>query len=206
MPEQEVTFEQLAAYASGELSGAEAARIEAWLAPEAARNVGLLREVIETLRSDDTEPATPSAIRRAVAALAAERSGWLSAARQLLAELIHDSRWQLAPGGYRGGPAGAGYQLSYDSSWGRVDVQVLPPSPPSSRGYRVRGQVNAVAGAAAGDVVLRQRGGDAVLASGTDDFGRFKIEADPGAYDLLIELDGGARTIVAPGLEIGPES
>ncbi len=205
MPEQEVTFDQLVAYASGELSDAEAALVGAWLAPDAARNVELLREVIETLRSDDTQPATPSAIRRAVAALAAERTGWIGAARQLLAQLIHDSRWQLAPGGYRG-PAASGYQLSFDSSWGRVDVQVLEPSVPASRGYRVRGQVTAVPGASAGDAVLRQRDGDAVLASGTDPFGRFMIEAEPGVYDLLIELDNGARAIVAPGLEIGPES
>ncbi len=225
MKQEKVTFEQLVAFASGELTGREASTVQAYLAvlPEAARTAQRLLAVIRTLRADDTVAATPDAVRRALGLLVDDRvtaRGPLGAIRdigrdigrdlgrgagRLLARLIFDSRTQLAVAGFRG--IGASYQLAYESDPARIDLQILPIDRSAGDLWRLRGQVTVRDDALLlGAVSLLEEDGEAAVATALpDDLGRFKIESPAGVYDLLIELDDGTLSVVAPRLEVGPD-
>ncbi len=106
--------------------------------------------------------------------------------------------------GFRG-PAGKddGYQAAYGGEAGRLDLQVSAPQAGTSR-WRLAGQVALAGGRKAGEAALVSAGEDAAAVTSTDAFGRFDLTAEPGVYDLLIELDGN-ETFVAPGVELGPD-
>jgi anti-sigma factor RsiW len=210
MCENGITFEQLVAYASGELSGADAAIVEAYLAaaPHRAEKLQRLRHAIETMRRDDSAAPAPDAVRRA-RALWLQRAestalAWLRQAERLVATVVFDSRQRLALPGFRGGAST--YQMAFECDAGRVDLQVLPRPQPAGGTWRLRGQV-----APAGDTTVESAalvsGGtaEAVAETTPDRHGRFKIDAAPGDYDLLVQLDGGQRVIVAPGLALGAD-
>ncbi|MHC4080508.1 MAG: anti-sigma factor family protein [Planctomycetota bacterium] len=210
MSENGVTFEQLAAYASGDLDGAEASVVESYLAaiPSAEANVARLREVIDTMRTDDAEPPTAEAVRRALAVWADRRAGrileWLRHAERVVAEVVYDNRQRLAMPGFRG--AASTYQSAYECPCGRVDLQILrrPRSPDAW--WRLRGQVSPVDAPAVGSVAIVSSGTEEAVAVTTPDrHGRFKIDSPPGVYDLLVELDYGERVIVAPRIAMGTE-
>ncbi len=221
LKQEKVTFEQLVAFASGELTGREASTVQAYLAvlPEAARTAQRLLAVIRTLRADDTVAATPDAVRRALGLLVDDRvtaRGPLGSipdigrdlgrgAGRLLARLIFDSRTQLAVAGFRG--IGASYQLAYESDPARFDLQILPIDRSAGDLWRLRGQVTVRDDALLlGAVSLLEEDGEAAVATALpDDLGRFKIESPAGVYDLLIELDDGTLSVVAPRLEVGPD-
>jgi len=209
MKQEHVTFEQLVAYASGELTGREVSMVEAYLAvlPAVARTTERLHEVILRLRTDDTVPATPAAVRRALNLLQTldevPTPDWLAPIR-ILARLVFDSREQLAMAGYRG--SGASYQLAFDCEPARVDLQILPQDRAVGERWRVRGQVTVRDGAEIGAVTLVAAHTDTVVATAVpDQAGRFKLDAHAGVFDLRIDLDDGARSIVAPRLEVGAD-
>ncbi|MHC4426986.1 MAG: anti-sigma factor family protein [Planctomycetota bacterium] len=205
-----VTFEQIVAYACGDLDDAEASVVESYLAaiPNAAVDVASLREVIDTLRTDDSEPPTAEAIRRALAAWSVRRTGkilgWLRQAEHVVADVVYDNRQRLAMPGFRG--AASTCQIAYKSSSGRVDLQVrrIPRSP--NGWWRLRGQVSHADTPAIGSVAIVSSGTqEAVAVTKPDRYGRFKIDSPPGVYDLLVELDYGDRVIVAPDIAFGTE-
>ncbi len=207
MKDQTVGHEELVAYASGELRDHEAARVEAYLAlaADAAREVAELRGVLETMRSDDSEAPPAEVVARAVAARSdqprATMGGWLVHARRIIAELIFDSRAQLALDGYRG--AGSTCQMAYESRCGRVDLRVSA-NPAGPHPWRIHGQVVLGEDAPVGPVALVAAGTTDPVATVTpDQHGRFRIDAAPGLYDLLVSLDQGQRVIVHPALEVG---
>ncbi len=209
MKQENVTFEQLVAYASGELTGCEASTVEAYLAvlPAVARTTQRLQEVIQRLRADDTVPATPGAVRRALNLLQtpdeAPTQDWLAPLR-LFAKLVFDSRAQLAMAGYRG--SAAGYQLAFESEPARVDLQILPQDRAVGDRWRVRGQVTVRDGAELGAVTLLAQHTDTPVATAVpDQAGRFKLDSPAGVFDLRIDLDQGTRSVVAPRLEVGPD-
>jgi anti-sigma factor RsiW len=208
MNENGITFAQLVAFASGDLPEADAAIVESYLAatPPASANAARLREVIETLRKDDSTPPTAEAVRRALAAWSERGAApdWLRQAERIVAAIVFDSRQRLAVAGFRG-PA-SGFQLAYESPRGRVDLQVLPQPQPANDRWRLRGQVSAADEAAVGDVALVSSGTEEPVAETTpDEHGRFSVDAAAGEYDLVVELDQGRRAIVAPGLAIGTQ-
>ncbi|MHC5005744.1 MAG: anti-sigma factor family protein [Planctomycetota bacterium] len=205
-----VTFEQLVAYACGDLDDAEASVVESYLAaiPNAAADIAKLREVLETLCTDDTEPPTAEAIRRALAAWSVRRAGrileWLRHAEHVMAEVVYDNRQRLAMPGFRG--AASTCALAYKCPDGRVDLQVrrIPRSP--NGWWRLRGQVSHADTPAIGSVAIVSAGTqEAVAVTKPDRYGRFKIDTPPGVYDLLVELDYGERVIVAPDIAFGTE-
>ena len=211
MKQQKVTLTDLIAFASGDLTGPNAAMVEAYLSvvPEAARTARRLQEVIETLRADDTVAPTPQAVRRALGTLqprpAAPTITTMDclAPIRVLARLVFDSRHQPALAGYRG--YGSSCQLAYESHPARVDLQIGPHGTPRGT-WRLRGQVTSHLDAVVDSVSLLQHRSDRVVATVVPDGpGRFKIESAPGVYDLLIELDRGTRTVLAQGLEVGQE-
>jgi len=209
MKQENITFEQLVAYASGELTGRDASMVEAYLAmlPAAARTMQCLGEVIQRLRADNTVPATPDAVRRALSLLQSRDEvtapDWAAPVR-LLAELVFDSRAHMAMTGYRGGAAG--YQLAFESEPVRVDLQILPQDRAVGDRWRVRGQVTVRDDAELGAVTLVAEQTDTVVATAVpDQAGRFKIDSPAGVFDLRIDLDRGTRTVIAGRLEVGPD-
>ena len=208
MKQQDVTFEQLVAFASGELTGPEASMVEAYLAvlPEVARTTLRLQEVIQRLRADDTVAATPDAVRRALNLLQSldqvPTPDWLAPVR-LFARLVFDSRAQLAMAGYRGGTAS--YQLAFESEPARVDLQILPQDRVGDA-WRVRGQVTLRDNAELDGVTLLAEQTETVVATAVPDHaGRFKIDSPAGIFDLRVDLDQGTRSVIASRLEVGTE-
>jgi anti-sigma factor RsiW len=209
MKQENVTFEQIVAYASGELTGREASMVMAYLAvlPECDRTAQRLQEVIQRLRADDTVPGSAAAVRRALTLMQSldevPTTDWLAPIR-FFATLVFDSRAQLAMAGYRGNAAS--YQLAFESEPARVDLQILPQDGTVGDRWRVRGQVTVRDDAEVGAVTLMAEHTDTALATAVpDQAGRFKIDSDAGIFDLRIDLDDGTRTVVASRLEIGPD-
>ena len=209
MKQQKVTLTDLIAFASGELTGPAAAMVEAYLAgvPEAARATRRLQEVIDTLRTDDTCEPTAEVVLRALRTLRRHRAAPLGdrlGPIRVLARLVFDSRSRPALAGYRGDTSS--FQLAYESDPARLDLQIMAQGEPSHGTWRLRGQVTARDDAGIDSVsLLRHRTDTVVAAVVPDDVGRFKLTSAPGVYDLQIELDQGTRTVLAPGLEVGPE-
>jgi anti-sigma factor RsiW len=209
MKEDRISFETLVAYADGGLDPDQRGRIEAYLAavPEAARHVADLRDVLQTMRADDSEPPTAGAVRRALAAWHARGDvtilGWLQEAERIVARLVFDGRARLVVPGFRGGPSS--YQLAYECDSGRVDLRILPRRKPDDT-WRIRGQV-AVTGTATPVAVALTIAGDqsALATASADEFGRFALHCPPGLYDLLIRLNEARQVLVAPGLRVGEE-
>ncbi len=206
MKEQAVTDEQLVAYASGDLDGRAASTVEAYLAvhADAARTVTGLRRVIDTLRRDDTAEPAADAVRRALAVFgpldkATAGASWLGGAARIIADLVFESRNQMAPAGFRGG--GSTAQLAYECVRGRIDLQILPQ--PAAHPWRLIGQVSVTDRGLVESVALLDQAGTIVASTSPDSHGRFRLESRPGIYDLLVELDGGDQEIIAPGLEVG---
>ncbi len=209
MRHENISFEQIVAYASGELTGREASTVMAYLAvlPEAARTAQRLQEVIQRLRADDTVPGTATAVRRALMLLQSRDEvptpDWLAPIR-LFATLVFDSRAQLAMAGYRG--SAASYQLAFESEPARVDLQILPQDGTVGDHWRVRGQITVHDDAEVNAVSLLAEHTETTLATAVpDQAGRFKIDSRAGVFDLRIDLDDGTRSVVASRLEIGPD-
>lgn len=209
MKHENVSFEQIVAYASSELTGREASTVMAYLAvlPEAARTAQRLQEVIQRLRADDTVPGTATAVRRALMLLQSRDEvptpDWLAPIR-LFATLVFDSRAQLAMAGYRG--SAASYQLAFESEPARVDLQILPQDGTVGDNWRVRGQITVHDDAEVNAVSLLAEHTETTLATAVpDEAGRFKIDSRAGVFDLRIDLDDGTRSVVASRLEIGPD-
>jgi len=205
--EHEIDFGQLVAYASGELTDAGAARIEAWLSmvPEAAQHAHRLREVLATMRAAGTDSPPPAAVRRALSAFAEHRAaplGWVSRARRVLARLVLDTRHPIAVAGFRG--AGAGHQLAFRSDVGRLDLQATPRPRAGRDGWRLRGQVALDQEFELGSVVAAPAGETTTTAGvEPDEHGRFILDLPSGRYDLLVDVDCGRQALVAPGIELG---
>jgi hypothetical protein len=163
--------------------------------------------VIDTLRTDDTQVPSAEAVLRALRTLQPHRSeplaDWLGPIR-VLARLVFDSRNRPALAGYRGQASSC--QVAYESDPARLDLQITPQGEPSHGTWRLRGQVTTPDDAGIDSVaLLRHRTSTVVATVVPDDVGRFKLTSGPGVYDLQIELDQGTRTVLAPGLEVGPE-
>ena len=59
-------------------------------------------------------------------------------------------------------------------------------------------------GTSIGEAALVPTGASTPVARCTvDDSGQFRLDCDPGTYDLLVEVDEGSMALVAPGLRIG---
>ncbi|MHC4413815.1 MAG: anti-sigma factor family protein [Planctomycetota bacterium] len=206
-----ITYQQLLRYAAGELSGPEAVEIEAHLArdPDAAATVSRYRLVRATLLADDGVDPPPEVVAKAKALFRrrAEVSkrppGLIDQVAATIARLIFDSRVQPALAGLRG-PA-TGFQLTYELSGARLDLEVEPaePAEPAAEGagWRLLGQIASPRPLPAVRVALCQAGTDEpVCAVESDERGAFALDAQPGTYDLRIHLPDGVA--VVPDLRI----
>lgn len=190
-----VEYEQLIAFAAGELSGETARAIERELSvnPAAARTVELFRSVRETLQADDSVAPPADVVSRAQALFKPGPSSWatcLDALRRVVAELTFDSRPAAALAGLRG--ACSAHQLSYHSALADVDVQV-------ERGAdelcHVTGQVSPTGSALPQEVALVPRAGGDVVRASVEADGVFALNAGVGAYDLVVRFDNEALVL-----------
>ncbi|UCD75506.1 MAG: hypothetical protein JSV91_01035 [Phycisphaerales bacterium] len=206
MGENAIGKEQLVSFVLGELDQDEAAAIAVHLASSApaAEYVAKLREVLETMRSDDSEAPTAAAVRAGMAAFTQQAHSmplaWLEQAQRYVLRLVYDTRAQPALAGFRGGDAG--YQFAYGGEHGRVDLRVTPAEQGQLGRWSVRGQVTTPEGVNIGSVALVTGGTSSTVGiSVPDQHGQFRFDAEAGKYDVAVELDTGA--LIAPGLEIG---
>ncbi len=194
-----ITYEQLIAYAVGELTPERAAEVAEHVARdrEAAATVARYREAQATMRADDVTDPPARAVARAKAIFSPPRTekgpSWWEQLEHVLATLIFDSRLQPALAGYRG--AGSGFHLSFESKPGMVDLEAEPIERSSAGiatrpSWRLTGQIDAETPVSNVGVALVRRGSDRPAAQAVaDEEGIFTLEAPPGRYDLYLRHD-----------------
>jgi anti-sigma factor RsiW len=211
-----IRYEDLIAFAAGELDADRAARLEAELAsdPGARRTVDAFRRVAAIAASDNSVAPSADAVLRAkavfdAAALRAGRpAGWWVALERVVAALCFDSRVQ--PVAVRYADAGARIQLAFESDRAEIDLQAerlaaepgagaIAPAASGAARWRLTGQI---AGERLGScrVVLLDADGAAVDETMTDERGMFIFDVESGRYELGFAVDGGL--LVAPALEL----
>ncbi len=199
-PNAKPDYEQLIAYAAGELAGEAVGAVEqaARNDADAAATVSRFRAVADAVRTDRTEapPAESLAAARALFRPVSSPS-LLDRVRRVIAELVYDSRRQPALVGVRG--AEQGYQLCFESEFADVDLQVEPVAGAATR--RVTGQITPRGPARAATVVFSIGGeGAAVRTAAADDGGLFSVEMTAGSFELTITTADGV--LVLPGVEV----
>lgn len=205
MTQSRSDFELLMQFATAELSAADRQRLEARMASDGALRTRAerLRGVVAAMRSDNSIAPPPHAVERAYGifeskAPAAAGSLW-SQLKQVIAEIVFDSRVQPALSGYRG--SDEGYQVSYAVPGGDVDIEVRPDADAAGH-WSVIGQVS-VADSEPIAVALRASGAAApLLESMSDRQGVFRLRTDQvGSFELCLRLGG--ELLVLPRIELG---
>lgn len=210
MTEPRITDEQLLAFAAGELSGFQAARVEEYLHSnaEAAATVALYRLVQQRYAEDDSVAPSTSAIARVRAifarhAVQSARTNWLQAVDRLIAKLIFDSRLHTAAVRYA--DTGQRINLTYQAESAEIDVQAERQTPVGdgdhSERWQLLGQVSPPPASGKAKIALAVQGAALPIAEvQADDRGAFALQAMPGRYDLYVQLD--ERVVVIPNLDI----
>ena len=130
MSSAKINYEQLIAYAAGELPPEQAAHVQAYLAanPKAAEPIALYRQAQSALQADQSAAPPAELVAKAKAIFASSPSepaaSWLDQLQQLIAALVFDSRAQPALAGYRG-PATT-FQLSFECEAANIDLEAEP--------------------------------------------------------------------------------
>jgi hypothetical protein len=192
MTETNELFENLVAYAVGELNAEEVRSVERRLAdsPSLRADLDAIRQFLKTMREDDTVMPQEHLIQRVLRIFDQNNvhnsSSTLERTGRFIAQLIFDSRAQPTLSGFRG--RGEGYHLMYASEVGEVDLQVTRDSAASSKLLEIRGQVSA-ADAHPTLIHLARRGDEETIREAyTDQQGTFRFDTQPGWYDLRIEF------------------
>ena len=201
-----ITYEQLIAFAAGELADHEAGAVESRLArdPDAARTVARYRQMQATIQADDGRDPPPETVARAQAIFEASteagRPGLLEHVERLVARLIFDSRAQPVPVGLRG-PA-TGFQLTYELLEARLELHAEPAEESGDDpSWRLVGQITSPTALPPVPVSLYRAGEDRLVqAARTDERGVFLLRAESGSYDLHLDLP--QRTAVVPDIRI----
>lgn len=202
-----ISFEQLVAYAAGELTAPERLAVEQHIAqnPAAAAAVSLYRSLRDAARADDTV-APPAATLAAAKQLMADQlarkpaagSGWLETLRRTVADLVFDSRPRLAAAGLRG--AGESYQLAFESPAASIDLEIERYVEGGQTRFRLMGQVTPNAQIAIGTVALSAPGAFVpVTMTQADERGVFSLSTEAGTYDVLITVED--AIVILPGVE-----
>jgi anti-sigma factor RsiW len=205
-----ITDEQLIAFAAGELTGQEAARVESRLATdaEAARLVALYRRVRERMNEDDAPEPPAETLARAKALFARRPTesgpGWLERLQSVIATLVYDSR--LQPAAVRYDAADDRLQLTYETEEASIDLQAQRQEPAGtqevSKRWRLIGQVSSDSELEEGlEAALLPAGGAAPIAVvEADERLIFTLDVESGLYDLRVRFAD--VIIVLPGIEI----
>lgn len=214
------TIQDLVALASNELPSEQHSAIEAWAAgqPEMAKALNQLRNVIDSMRRDDSEDMSSEAIQKAfdiftiteTVTEATTKSPTLieqllAKAGSVIAEMVFDSRVAPAMAGFRRS-ASRNYQLAYECEAGRIDMQITPVSDMGKKTCRIRGQVTCEGdtGMSGATVIkLHNTETDEVLGDvSPDEHGQFRMDTLPGVYNLVVEINSNAGAIIAQEVPI----
>ena len=210
MSSAKVNYEQLIAYAAGELSPEQAGQVQAYLAanPKAADPIALYKQAQAALQADQSAAPPAELVAKAKAIFASSPSepaaSWLDHLQQLIADLVFDSRAQPALAGYRG-PATT-FQLSFECEVASVDLEAEPlvdgsAVPPDESQWRIMGQVDLRQPDSLIELALVEQGAGAKIADAVaDEHGMFTLEVKAGRYDLLLRV--GDKVVVLRNIEI----
>jgi anti-sigma factor RsiW len=197
-----IAIDRLADFVEGGLNPAGRARVAAHIAEcdRCSAHAASLSSLIETMRTDDTQPAPAHVINRAIRAYRTERlSGKAPAGaaggglrRRLVAALRFDSAWQPYALGQRSGHTSE-RELLYDAGESTVEVRVDR----GQAGWTVGGQVLGACGGG-GQALLESPSASA--AGSLNEFCEFSLPpVQDGIYLLILRLDD--VDVEVPGLE-----
>ena len=202
------TYDNLIAYAAGDLPKPQADAVEVYLAghPDAAATVARYRTVNGLATADDSVEPPAHVLARAKALFTLKTAtpwqGWLEAADALVARLVFDSRVQTAA--VRRGHGDAAFQLAFEVEDAEIDLTVtrLATQNVSDQArWRVVGQVAADDETEPWPVAVYAHGQeDPAVRTMTDEQGMFDLELTAGSYDLMIERGG--RPLVLPTIDV----
>ena len=196
------TYEQLVAYAAGEMGPAEAELVRAYLLTNqsVAGEFAAIESIIKTMRTDCSVSAPADSIAAAKAIFRPQPAGtpWWQRLAQAAAELVFDSRMQPALAGFRSS-GGSGFQLAFESDAGSVDLQ-FDPQDETREHWRIMGQVSPADGPNAEVAVLVTAGNERVGEASADDSGVFSLDIDRGEYDLCVRVRD--RVLRLPGIRV----
>lgn len=202
--------ENLIAYAAGELSGTDAATVEARLRrdPRAAATVARYRLARRTLLTDDGADPSPEAFAAARAifrttpgATLAERVAQVG---QIIATVLFDSRGTPAVAGLRG-PA-TSFQMTWllsgpDGLTGELDLAAEPVDSDPDGSWRVIGQLTTPEPITSLSVDVCRAGSlRPVETTEGDQRGAFMLRLQPGTWDFHLHLP--KTTVVVPDIRI----
>lgn len=206
MDAKRISYENLIAYAAGDLTGPDAESVRRTLDadPSAKHVVRRFQHVVETLRSDDSVAAPADVLLRAKQLFTERRvpsqPGWLDSLAQMVADLVYDSRPQLAAAGVRG--SATAYQMRFECELADIDLEIERHEKDGAELCRVTGQIS-VHGktASATTIAFVARGADKPVVTVTpDQHGVFDAEVVPGVYYLAMNVP--PMTVVLADVEI----
>ena len=196
------TYEQLVAYASGDLSAEEAQTVRAFLAADAtaASAFERIRDIVQVLRSDHSASAPADSVAAAKSIFRPQPAvePWWKRLAEIVAEVVFDSRMQPALAGFRSS-GGSGFQIALESDAASVDLQ-FEPRDETRESWRIMGQVVPADGPNAEIAVLVAAGSDRVGEASADDSGVFTMIVDRGEYDLCVRIRD--RVLRVPGIRV----
>ncbi|NNF42165.1 MAG: hypothetical protein HKN62_03790 [Phycisphaerales bacterium] len=205
---RKLTDETIFAFADGTLPADEHAAVTAAFRddPAAARRLALYRSAARSVREDDTvAPPAPTVVRaKAIFTPAPEPSvAWVASLQRTIAELIYDSRVQLAA--VRSAATERRFELTYEQNDCSVDLQAerLTTTEPESGDprWRLQGQIGGPNRPDELEVVVTRAGSETpIVATAADEGAYFCVELAPGRYDLHLKLADGV--LVLPDLDV----
>lgn len=190
MSHDPVRDEALFDYAAGDLKAAAARLIDARIAtdPELADRVARIRGILDVMRADDSQAPAPAVVARAKAIFERKPQAlserWFGKLRQVIAEIVFDSRAQVALAGFRG--ATDRFQLAAESASASIDLQFEPHERDGRRSWTIIGQIEPSESHAASEVAFVAT--DNAVEAVADADGVFRFEALPGSYDLFVRV------------------
>lgn len=216
MRRHRMSVEDLISYVAGELDGPRAIEVAAHLetCSDCASSVTRFRAVQQVLGESRMVAVPEATLDRAKGlfarfgpAPAQTAAPLVERLKQVVAELVFDSRRGYALAGHRG--AASGYQLSYESTEADVDVRIEPLADESPDRWQMLGQIDVLhmdheeAGDMASiSVSLVPSGADHPTTTvEADEHGFFSLVTEPGHFDLRLHLR--ERLLVLPDLEAG---
>ncbi len=196
MTAPKITFEEIAAYAAGELTGTDRQRVADAIASDAglASRVARIAAAIATMRTDSSTPVPPESLARYRAVFReqyqeAPATSLFDLVEQV-ARLLFDSRTQPAVAGLRG--VGA-IQVVYEADGVLIELGIEG----AGETRRVTGQISAESTPTT--AVLRNEGDCVELE--LDEQGWFTADVPAGQYDLRVLLQD--RVVTATDISIG---
>ena len=197
------SFESLLGYVENTIPASGRVEIETHLSgscQECNQQIQRLKKVFEAVQNDQTAAPSQKVLKKAFGLYQNREKKEKPSALSRLAQLLFDSRQQLAPALVRGGPSEKRVLL-YSASPVDIDLQITPREGLNSIRGQVLDSTHPDQFSAAFISIKNSRTGELVTGVESDPLGQFNLQnIPPGNYDLVLELD--AQEVTVPSLEI----